>query len=423
MAEARTRRMRPVRALFTGIHRYVGLAMAIFLVITGLTGSLLAFYPELEAALNPQAFRVEPAGRTVLSPDVLIARVEHARPTLRVTGLELPEHPRHSTMLYFEPRLDPSTGQPHVHDGSELFVDPYDGRVLAERHWGAARLDRLHILSFLYSIHTSLHIPGRIGTVLLGIVALLWAIDCFVGFYLTLPARTKSAGRGWWPRWKLAWQIKRGASFTRLNLDIHRAGGLWFWLVTFVLALSSVALNLGDEVFKPAVRLFGALSADPFDAVGKRPSLPQRMPRIDHTEAAALGRAALSDASGPMYLGYLSYLPDRHAYWVAFRPAERESRFMALGETWVFVDADTGAVRHRSRFEDATAADTFVELQLPLHSGQAFGLPGRIVICVSGLLVAVLSITGVIIWWKKRRSKRHATALKNARAAQIASNG
>ncbi|MFZ3013608.1 MAG: PepSY-associated TM helix domain-containing protein, partial [Nitrospira sp.] len=42
-----------MRQLWVKIHRWAGLAMAGVLVIVGLTGSLLAFYPELQRLLNP----------------------------------------------------------------------------------------------------------------------------------------------------------------------------------------------------------------------------------------------------------------------------------------------------------------------------------------------------------------------------------
>jgi uncharacterized iron-regulated membrane protein len=46
-----------------------------------------------------------------------------------------------------------------------------------------------------------------------------------------------------------------------------------------------------------------------------------------------------------------------------------------------------------------------VQLQFPLHSGEIAGLTGRIVICITGILVAVLSITGVLVWARRRRAK------------------
>ncbi|MNN88395.1 hypothetical protein D3C81_2060750 [compost metagenome] len=44
-------------------------------------------------------------------------------------------------------------------------------------------------------------------------------------------------------------------------------------------------------------------------------------------------------------------------------------------------------------------------MQFPLHSGRILGLPGRILISIMGLLVAMLSVTGVVIWWKKRKAR------------------
>ncbi len=52
-----------------------------------------------------------------------------------------------------------------------------------------------------------------------------------------------------------------------------------------------------------------------------------------------------------------------------------------------------------------TVADIFVQAQFSLHSGRILELPGRILISAMGLVVAMLSITGVIIWWRKRSSR------------------
>jgi len=41
----------------------------------------------------------------------------------------------------------------------------------------------------------------------------------------------------------------------------------------------------------------------------------------------------------------------------------------------------------------------------PIHSGQMFALPGRILICISGVVATMLSITGLVIWWKKRKAR------------------
>ena len=42
-------------------------------------------------------------------------------------------------------------------------------------------------MPFIYSLHFKLAL-GMTGFWIMGIVALVWTLDCFVGFYLTLPA-------------------------------------------------------------------------------------------------------------------------------------------------------------------------------------------------------------------------------------------
>jgi uncharacterized iron-regulated membrane protein len=52
-----------------------------------------------------------------------------------------------------------------------------------------------------------------------------------------------------------------------------------------------------------------------------------------------------------------------------------------------------------------TAADIFVQAQFPIHSGRILGLPGRILISLMGLVVAGLSVTGVVVWWRKQSAR------------------
>ena len=103
-------------------------------------------------------------------------------------------------------------------------------------------------MPFHCPLHYTLHIPemwgiDRWGLWLMGGIAVIWLIDCFIGFYLTLPRRVPAAvlpsNATFWSRWKPAWRIKtRGSSF-RVNFDIHRAFGLWTWVLLFVIAFTA----------------------------------------------------------------------------------------------------------------------------------------------------------------------------------------
>ena len=62
-----------------------------------------------------------------------------------------------------------------------------------------------------------------------------------------------------------------------------------------------------------------------------------------------------------------------------------------------------------------------MQLQFPLHSGRILGFAGRVLITLLGLVVSMLSVTGIVIWARKRKVRVLAKAQeKRAEAAPAA---
>jgi uncharacterized iron-regulated membrane protein len=296
------------RSTLVQAHRWVGLALACFLIPAALTGSALVWKVGLDEWLNPELFTVPVSARGLLSEHELIAAVRSRYPTVMVNWVAMPELPGRSVQMSV-------SSWPHA-DGdrriNEAFIDPATGTVLGARSTTAPRLTRAEFIPWIYRFHYTLMMK-RTGMVLMGVVAIIWTFDCITGALLTLPRPLPR-----WRKWRLAWQVRP----SRLNFDLHRASGLWSWPILFVLALSSVYLNLTHEVFVPAVEWLARLV------------LPE-----------------------PMHMQVTQFI---------------------------------------------------IEWQYPLHSGAAFGLAGRIVIFIAGLLITALAVTGVIITSRKliRRQER-----------------
>ena len=73
----------------------------------------------------------------------------------------------------------------------------------------------------------------------------------------------------------------------------------------------------------------------------------------------------------------------------------------------------------------ARSGDWFVSLLYPLHTGEAFGIAGRILISVVGLMPLLFFVTGLVVWIRFRRkpAKRKAPAVKAApRPAPVLAN-
>lgn len=407
------------RALCSLLHRWGGLIAAPFLIVTGLTGAVISWDHELDEWLNPQLTQARGHGPVIPSLR-LAAEIEARHPEIRVTFVPFHTTPGESLAFGVQPRLNPETGKLFDAGFNQVFVDPRSGEELGTREWGAVwPIRRETLVSFLYKLHFSLHFPeiaglDRWGIWLLGGIALMWTLDCFVSFCLTLPApqrqrATANDPPSFWSRWRRSWKIRRGASAYKLNYDFHRAAGLWTWALLLIVAFTAFSLNLRREVFLPVLSTFSAVTPSPFDRTRPQPKHQPIDPRLGFDDILERARVVAAQLQWTEPVGSVFYAQHYGIYGVQFFDAGADHGRAGAGHRRVYLSGSDGRwLGHKEPWR-GSAADLFVQAQFPLHSGRILGLPGRIAISVMGLVVAALSVTGVVVWWRKRPS-RHRTA-------------
>ncbi|MES2943861.1 MAG: PepSY domain-containing protein, partial [Pseudomonadota bacterium] len=139
-----------------------------------------------------------------------------------------------------------------------------------------------------------------------------------------------------------------------------------------------------------------------------RPMLPfgqSITPRLGFAEVVRIADTEARKRGWTTPLGGIYYQKRGGFYNVSFFPAGGDHGEGGMGLSNLYIDAMDGKVLSQNRPWEGTAADVFVQLQFPLHSGRILGLPGRILMSLMGLLVAMLSVTGIVIWIRKRRSR------------------
>lgn len=428
-----------MRHAFVLVHRWAGLFTAVFLFIAGLTGAVISWDHELDEWLNPHLFdaRITDPAAAPLPALTLVEKLEAADPKAKVTFFTLAGERGHTSQFSVEPRVDPSTGQPYVLDYNQVFLEPSTGDVVGKRYWGRISLDPENLLPFLYKLHYSMHIPDfnnidRWGVWFMGIVGIVWLFDCFVGLYLTFPQRARrsfsvgaavsdavlddapaGAGRrSWWQRWRPAWQIKWTGSAYRINFDVHRAFGLWLWGMLLIVAFTSVSMNLGNEIVRPILSAISSLTPDAFDDRTPTPLNKPITPAVSFAGAidAAKGEASRRGWDEPA--GSAFYGQQYGLYAIMFFAPGEEHGSSGMVKM-LFVDGNDGAIVGGRVPWEGTAADVFMQLQFPLHSGRIAGMPGRVALSIMGIVVAILSATGIVIWFKKRHARR--LAVRRAR--------
>ena len=401
-----------MRRIGVGLHRWTGLAIAGFLIVSGLTGAVIAWDHELDDLLNPHLMTARVDGPTKPPLD-LIGLTQTRHPKAEITYAQLAPEPGASMLISIRPKVNAATGERPSLGYNQIFLDPITGEELGRRQWGRLwPIDRENLISFLYILHFSLHLPARWGVWLMGIIAILWTLDCIVGFYLTLPRRrtlktTLSGGeKGWFKRWKPAWTIKPGGSAYRLNFDLHRALGLWLWLALFILAFTGAALNLKREVFIPAVSSAMDVTPTPFDTRLAAGLTNAPATKVGFSEILMEARAEADRRGWTEPQGDVFHFSEFGLYAVRFYAPGQSHGNAGAGPRGFYMDAGDGRVLAVKEPWQGTAGDTVIEAQLPLHSGRIAGLPGRILVSVTGIVVAALSVTGIVIWARKRRARK-----------------
>lgn len=399
-----------LRPYFGFLHRWVGLITAGFLFVSGVTGAVISWDHELDDILNPHLMHSATLGAPQ-STLKLAAEIEARDPRVQVTFLPLSAEPGESLAFGVTGRVDPQAKRQIEPGYNQVFLDPVTGEELGRRNWGAVwPISTENFVSFLYVLHYSLHIPemwgiDRWGVWLMGVIALLWTIDCFVGFYLTLPPGKGGGWRGFWSRWKPAWKIKTSGSAYRINFDIHRAFSLWLWGVLFTVAFTAFSLNLYSEVFYPVMSKVSQVTPTPFDQRAPRSHHDPVIARVGYAPVIAEATAEAARRGWKEPAGSVFYSPEFGIYGVSFFEPGDDHGAGGVGPAALYYDGVDGRLLGDRQPWQGTAADIFVQAQFPLHSGRILGIPGRILMSFTGAVVAALSVTGVVIWWKKRQAR------------------
>lgn len=427
-----------MRRICLWIHRYTGLVMAGFLIIAGFTGSLLAFHDELDNVFNHQLAQIERQDAPQLPIATLHDKVVAAYPEYNFSSMPTSLKADKSAVFSVDRvRGQSAKNQPKA-PFQEVYINPYNGNILGTRdkdEWAWR-----NTMWKVFWLHRDL-LLGDIGKLLLGVIALLWTINCFIGFYLTLPRTVKKSHEthrktvkkraSFIKRWLSAWKIRRKTNTFKLNYDVHHAFGLWLWLMLFVIAWSSVGFNL-QQVYKPVMQAVVGLESregkegkerekgkshksDKFSAqvlpnvtpvINATADIVNKANSIEYVSKQANIAAQKNGVTVQKLLG-IRWVAEDNQWQMRFKTDKDIGTHG--GASSITVDAATGKVEkvnfgYQSSF--GTKADQWLST---LHMGHishgVSHLAYQIFLALIGLAVVVLSGTGVYLWAKGRQQR------------------
>lgn len=378
------------RKLWLKVHLWLGLGLGLILALIGLTGSVLVFWQEIDAALNPALFRASSPIAAKRKPldEIFSAARQHAPPGWESGSTQAPEDGGNYVFNFYYATSSPP---PESAQSFSVAVDPTSGHVAGTRVFYHAWNPLRHcFVGFFFKLHYALFL-GQTGATLVGIIAVLLIVSALTGLIL------------WWPldgKWKRVLTIKPRASAVRFNHDLHQTAGFYSVLVLLALLVSGLYFNLGEE-FRWLVERFSPLTPEPAAT-----PLPAEN-RIPTPLDKALAEARQRYPSGKVQ--YYAFSNRLNSPWEVCSIDVPELRKYVLDTRCLLIDTVSGKVLQVKDAAHGSAGDVFMQWQWPLHSGRAFGWTGRMLVFITGLVCPVLFVTGLIRWLQKRRAEEQKT--------------
>jgi uncharacterized iron-regulated membrane protein len=345
------------RIVFT-LHWLVGILGAVFILILGVTGSVMAFEDELDRVTHQHLFYVAPQA-TPLPLTELATRATAAFPGRRVTGYGIGASADRSSSVSLQ--------------GTTVFLNPYTGEILGTRS-APTRLAQIH------QVHLRL-LAGDTGKTIVSWAGVLLILLAASGLYL------------WWPIKRVG--VNWASGGRRRWFDLHNAVGIFAWVFVLLLAVTGTVIGFERTTTPLFYRMTSSqpMSAPPAIA----PAAGARLLTPD--EALAVARAAMPGAT-PIAV---SAAAPKSAYRVALRfPEDRTPG----GRTRVFVDSYSGAVLQAESSRTTAAGTRIVNTNRAIHTGDVFGVPTKILMSAASLAAAAQVVTGLAMWLKRRVARR-----------------
>jgi uncharacterized iron-regulated membrane protein len=363
-----------IHAALRWVHRWIGLTVGLIFVVVGLSGSLLLFQPQFfRLAYGEMIPRDIP--QEMRDVDRWVVNGRAAVPKLigpvAMWGPHMEHNVSDAGMMIFAGGTPGGFGKAGL---VGVLVAPSTGAIL-----GVIDIDRSPVYAPVF-LHHQLW-AGSGGAIVTGIMAIFTALTLFIAIYL------------WWPgRGRVRRKLSPAPLRTTLTsaLRLHEWLGIWIVAVLIVLAVSGLYLSQ-PEWMEPVLAVLPDAAPD---VNATRADTAQCAPAIGFDQA--IERARRFAPGGTLVAVQTE---DLKTWDVVFREPASSA---ALRETHVKANLSCGVVELVHSPANHGMRTGVQSWLTSLHDGAAFGMPGRILVTLSGIAPLVFFWSGIRMWLRRR---------------------
>lgn len=360
--------------LWRNIHLWLGIGLFVLLVPVALSGAILVYHDDIDAMMRTPR-KAQPARGQIDLPLAVANAKTAAGEGFSPMSVNFPDD--NVSPLTVALRGQARQGERPVR--LTAYIDRNDAHVLSIVNF------RDTFFGFMHVFHENLTIPFYYGRDIVGWTGVAMLTLALTGLYL------------WWPRhgqWRRAFGWRRSPA---TSSNLHVMTGFWICFPLAFLSLTGIYLawpQQGRAVLSSMVPMTTQQQRGGGGGGGggaQAAANPQR----------SLQEVYASAAERPNSHVAAIVFPQSGAWRVQLREDGK------IEPTTITINDRSGAVS----VVEPLAGDRVQLWIRRLHEGNYAGEIWRLVVFLSGIMPAVLGVTGILVWLRQRRQRR----LMNAR--------
>ena len=374
------------------LHLWFGLSVGLIVFIVSLTGTMYVFIDEIQGALRKEAIYVKPETITQqpMAIEVLKEKISmEVNEKFPISTVEIPLDKNKSyEFVYLERDKKGWNYFQEIKIYKAVYVNQYTGEILGIYN------EKYDLFPILKSIHWSLLLKADWGKYVVGIPVVLFIILLITGIVLWWPINKKAR------KSRLTFDWKNVKTWKRKNYDLHNILG--FYASFFALIMSLSGIYFAYPWVKNAFNVTLSGSVD----------LPKDL-EIKSPDSLLSKNTSVYDL---IALETKKHYPESSSFRLPLNGKNKKGK--ELQNIPVIVYEKEGRHSHRSQiiFDKYTAkllsnkthrslnnAEKYALANYDVHTGSYFGLFGKIIWFLAGLICTSLPVTGFLIWWGKQK--------------------
>ncbi|HMI04077.1 MAG TPA: PepSY-associated TM helix domain-containing protein [Pedobacter sp.] len=374
------------------LHLWLGLISGIIVLIVCLTGCIWVFHEEIEGLLEPET-KVERQDKAVLTPSQLSSIAFGLYPD-KVPAYANYQQGRAINLTLRGVKDDGRRG-----GGTLLKINPYTGEVISKV---VREKDEVDFFRFILNGHRFLWMPYEIGRPIVNYGTLVFVVLLITGLIWWYPKKWNKSTTD------KSFKIKWGASFKRVNLDLHNVLG--FYSLLFLLAIALSGMVYGIKWYSEG--LYWVTSGGEKLAEYKRLESDSLQAGKQYTPKQAMDLAWNKVIrKHPMSMGFYYNFPDtskaKTSINITVYPTAGQ---FYNSEGYTFDQHTLKELKRDDVYSTAYAGASFSvklrKMNYDIHVGSILGFPGKVMAFLASLIGASLPVTGFLIWYGRKFKKK-----------------